>query len=182
MAIRVLGLVLIMMTLLAAPASAHHVLGRPAYAYNGDSSTPPSISLEVQIGKFNATMMAFPFELRARQPVRIKLYATRLDGGTRFDGTVTFGVKDDSWLPSDEEVLGEQAMNDNGVFDQIMEFRRDGDYIITAKFEADKEPYVIDFPVTVGKPAPVAPLAAAGGLLFALLLAIPWIKKRRGRR
>jgi hypothetical protein len=172
---------LVMLTALAAaaPASAHHILGRPAYGYNGDASSPPSISLEVQIGKYNATMMAFPLELKPRQPVRVKLYATRLDTAQRFDGAVTFTVRDDGWLPAAEETLGVQTLNGDGVYAQGMEFSRDGDYVITAKFESDGEPYIIDFPVVVGKPLPVVPLAAAAGLVAAVLGAISWAKRRR---
>jgi len=163
----------------ACPASAHHILGRPSYNVDGDASTPPSISLEVQIGHFNVTMMAFPIQLKARQPVRVKLYATRLDGGKRFDGNVTFSVRDDSWFPATEEVLAVQRMDDNGVYSQGMEFKQDGDYVISAKYEADTEPYVIDFPVTVGNPMPKGFLAGAAGLVAVVLTGISLAKRKR---
>ena len=164
------------------PAFAHHILGRPAYSYNGDSSTPPSISLEVQIGHFNVTAMAFPVELKVREPVRIKVYATRLDSDARFNGEVAFSVRDDSWLSSKEEQVATQTMDDNGVYSQNLEFRHDGNYIVTAKFDADGEPYVIDFPVSVGKPVPVTFLVSAAALLGLVLWVITAIKRRRNTR
>ena len=162
------------------PAAAHHILGRPAYGYSGDASSPPSISLEVQIGKYTANMMAFPLELKPHDPVRIKMYATRLDNGQAFDGQVTFSVRDDGWLPAKEETVGVQTLNGDGVYAQGMEFSKDGDYVITASFEADGEPYVVDFPVVVGRPLPVVELAA-GGLLVAGVLGGISLAKRRQR-
>ncbi len=177
-----LAVLVILTAMVAGPAAwAHHILGRPAYGYNGDASTPPSISLEVQIGKYSVNMMAYPLVLKPRQRVRIKLYATRLDTAQRFDGKVTFTVRDDGWLPAQEETLGVQTLNGDGIYAQGMEFSRDGNYIITAKFEAGGEPYVIDFPVVVGRPLPVGPLAAAGFLVATVLGAIS-LAKRRSRR
>ena len=44
----------------AAPATAHHVLGRPSYSLNEDSNTPPSMQVEVQLGDLFVTTMVYP--------------------------------------------------------------------------------------------------------------------------
>jgi hypothetical protein len=38
------------------------------------------------------------------------------------------------------------------VYRQGFEFKQAGNYIISAQFQADNEPYVIDFPLTIGNP------------------------------
>jgi hypothetical protein len=172
-------LALLVLVAVSHPALAHHILGRPAYSYNGDSSTPPSMSLEVQIGHFNVTAMAFPVELKVREPVRIKVYATRLDSDDRFNGEVTFSVRDDTLFPSTDEKVATQIMDDNGVYTQALEFKRDGNYIITAQFQADGEPYIVDFPVTVGKPMPTTFLVSAGAVVALGLFTVSAIKRRR---
>ena len=179
---RALAAFALVVAVIPLPAVAHHILGRPAYGYSGDASSPPSISLEIQIGKYTANMMAFPIELKPHDPVRVKMYATRLDNGRAFDGQVTFSVRDDGWLPEKEEMVGVQTLNGDGVFAQGLEFSKDGDYVITASFEADGEPYVIDFPVVVGKPLPVVGLAAAGLLVAGVLGGISLAKRRQRAR
>jgi len=42
------------------PVQAHHVLGRPSYSLSEDSTTPPSMQVETQIGDYYVTYMAFP--------------------------------------------------------------------------------------------------------------------------
>ena len=84
--------------LACAPAWAHHVLGRPAYALNEDSNTPPALQLEVQIGDYFVTSMVFPAFPKAGKPARVNLYARHLDNGEPYAGEVRFLVRDDKWF------------------------------------------------------------------------------------
>ena len=61
-------LLTILMLCVAQSASAHHVLGRPAYSLSEDSNTPPSLAIETQIGDFFVTYMVFPAFPRAEEP------------------------------------------------------------------------------------------------------------------
>jgi hypothetical protein len=164
-------------------AVAHHVLGRPAYSLNEDSNTPPAMQAEIQIGDYLVTYMVFPAFPRPEAPGRINFYATRIDDGAPYQGKVTFRVRNDSWwswlgLGGEQKTLGVQPVDDN-VFRQGFEFHQAGDYIISAEFQADGEPYVIDFPLRIGAPPPIGPMGIAVGLLIAVLVTVSLVQRRR---
>ncbi len=164
-------------------AAAHHVLGRPSYSLNEDSNTPPSMQGEVQIGDYYVTYMAFPAFPRPAAPGRINLYVKRIDDGTPFQGEVTFKARADSWLSwlglgGEGERLGVQPPDDN-VFRQGFVFHEAGDYIIVAEFQADGEPYTIEFPLRIGEPASVGAIGIAVGLLLIVLVTVSVIQRRR---
>ncbi|MCH7542575.1 MAG: hypothetical protein IIB65_02940 [Proteobacteria bacterium] len=164
-------------------AGAHHVLGRPAYSLNEDSNTPPAMQAEVRTGDYFVTYMAFPAFPRPGHPGRISLYVRRIDDGTPFQGKVAFKVRGSSWLSwlgigNESHGLGLQPPDDN-VFRQGFLFEKAGDYIITAQFEADGEPYVIDFPLRIGEPPPIGPIGIAVGALAIVLLTVNIVQRRR---
>ncbi len=164
-------------------AAAHHVLGRRSSALNEDSNTPPAMQGEALIGDYFVTYMVFPAFPRPEVPGRIHLYITRDDDGTPFQGEVTFKVREVSWLSwlgvrGKEEKLGVQPPDDN-VFRQSFLFHEAGDYVISTKFEADGEPYVIDVPLRIGAPASIGPIGVAVGLLAFVLVTVSVIQRRR---
>lgn len=162
-------------------ASAHHILGRPAYSLNEESNTPPSMQVETQMGKYFITYMAFPAFPRPNEKGRVNLYASRIDNGHTYNGKVTFKVRDDSWFPSKEETLGVQKIDD-GVYRQGFIFKETGDYIVTAEFEADGEPYIIDFPLRIGKPFPIGPLGFSVAAIVLILFVVNILQRRRMQR
>ena len=178
------ALIVLALTLLPSGfAAAHHVLGRPAYSLNEDSNTPPGTQYEVQIGEYVVTYMAYPAFPRPDAPGRINLYASRIDDGTPFDGEVTFKVREDSWLSgifgsNEQETLGTQMPDDN-VFRQGFLFEEEGDYMISAEFEAGGEPYIIDFQLRIGEPTPYGILGIAAALVLAALVGVSLIQRRR---
>jgi len=159
-------------------AYAHHVLGRPAYSLSEDSNTPPSMQVETQIHEYFITYMIFPAFPRPNERGRINLYAKRIDNGKPFEGRVAFSVRDDSWFGSKQEQLGSQ-MPDDTVFRQGFVFEEPGDYIITARFDAGGEPYVVDFPLRIGETAAVGPLGIAVGVVLAVLIGVILIQRKR---
>jgi hypothetical protein len=165
-----------------APVFAHHVLGRPAYSLNEDSNTPPSMQVETQIGNYFVTYMVYPAFPRAGEPGRINLYASHMDSGEPFGGEVTFTVRDDAWFGGAEpEVLGVQPPDDN-VFRQGFVFSDDGDYIIRAEFQAEGEPYLVDFPLRIGQPSPVGPITLAVVALLMVLIVANLFQRKRLQR
>ena len=168
---------------MAGVAGAHHVLGRPAYSLNEDSNTPPAMQVETRIGDYFVTYMVFPAFPRPGRPGRINLYASRVDDGTPFQGKVAFLVRGTSWLSwlgigGKSHRLGLQPPDDN-VFRQGFLLEAAGDYIISARFEADGEPYVIDFPLRIGEPPPIGPIGIAVGALVIVLLTVNIVQRRR---
>ena len=164
-------------------AVAHHVLGRPSYSLGEDSNTPSSLQAETRIGDYFVTYMVFPAFPKPERPGRISLYVTRIDDGTLYAGKVAFTVREASWLSwigfgGGETGIGVQSLDD-GVFRQAFSFHQAGDYIISAAFDADGEPHVIDFPLRVGPPSTVGPIGIAVGLLAIVLLSVTLIQRRR---
>jgi len=164
-------------------ASAHHVLGRPAYNLGEDSNTPSSQQAEVQIGDYMVTYMVFPAFPQPGAPGRISLYVNHLDNGGTFDGKVSFNIRDDVVAPAlqnvREELVGIQVLDDNKVYRQSFQFSEAGDYIISAQFEAGGEPYIIDFPLRVGDVSPISPLVVAGGVVLIVLVVVSITQRRR---
>lgn len=160
---------------------AHHVLGRPSYSLSEDSNTPPSMQVESQIGKYFVTFMAYPAFPRPNESGRVNLYASRIVDGQSFQGEVVFKVRDDSWFSQEQEILGTQQVDDN-VYRQGFVFKKPGDYIITAEFHADGEPYTIDFPLRIGKVFPIGPVGLVSLIIFLVLVAVNIIQRRRLQR
>ncbi|MDH5778371.1 MAG: hypothetical protein OEZ33_09180 [Gammaproteobacteria bacterium] len=167
--------------LLAQSVQAHHVLGRPSYSLSADSNTPPSMQVETQIGEYYVTYMAYPAFPKPKEAGRVNLYASRIDNGNTFDGEVTFKVKDDSWFSDKVETLGVQQLDD-GVYRQGFIFSEAGKYIISAEFESGGEPYIIDFPLQIGDPAPVGPLGFTVAFLLLVIVAVNIIQRKRLQR
>jgi len=172
----------VMLNWFALPSAyAHHVLGRPAYSLSEESNTPPSMQVETQIGKYYVTYMAFPAFPKPNEAGRVNLVASRIADGAPFIGKVTFKVRDDSWFSRNEEVLGTQQIDD-GVYRQGFVFNKAGDYIITAEFQADNEPYQIDFPLRIGKPFPIGPIGISALVILFVLLGVNLTQRKRLQR
>ena len=160
-------------------AAAHHVLGRPAYSLNEDSNTPPSMQGEARIGDYVLTYMIFPAFPRPGDPGRIHFYATAIEDSEPFVGKVSFSMRADRWWSTGKGVaLGVQPP-DYHVYRQGFSVEQAGDYMVTVRFEADGEPYTLDFPLRVGTPPLLGPLEIAVGVLLALLVIISLIQRRR---
>lgn len=158
---------------------AHHVLGRPAYSLNEDSNTPPSMQVETQIGDYFVTYMVFPAFPKANERGRVNLYATRIDNGDAYSGEVTFKVRDDVYFgKKNEEILGTQPPDDS-VFRQGFTFSKNGNYIITAEFTANNEPYLIDFPLRIGPPSSIGPIGITIAFIFIVLTTVSLLQRKR---
>ena len=173
------GLTLLLsIIILSVPVQAHHVLGRPSYSLNEDSTTPPSMQVETQIGDYYITYMVFPAFPDPNEPGRVNLYASRIDNGKPFAGEVAFKVRNDSLFNGEEELLGVQIPDDN-VFRQGFEFRESGDFIVRAEFESDGEPYQVDFPLQIGEPARWGPIGITVAVIMFVLVAVNIIQRKR---
>lgn len=165
------------------PAEAHHVLGRPSYALNEDSNTPPALQVESKIGEFFVNYMIYPAFPRPGDAGRINLYITNRFTGNPFVGKVAFTVRDNSWkawagLGANEEKLGAQILDDN-VYRQGFVFRKPGAYIITAEFHQGKEPYRIDFPLQVGQGAGYSRIVKITALVIFAMIGLTLFQSRR---
>ena len=165
-------------TLWCPVAFAHHVLGRPSYGLNEDSNTPPSMQVETRIGDYFVNYMVFPAFPRPNEPGRVNLYAKRVDTGEPFQGDVIFRVRNDTWFGAEEQLLGVQRPDDN-VYRQRFLFHEDGDFVITAEFQAASETHVIDFPLRIGDPWPLGFIGIAAAAVVVLLAAVSILQRKR---
>jgi hypothetical protein len=171
-----------MIIIWSAPNFAHHVLGRPAYSLNEDSTTPPSMQVETRIGDYYVTYMAFPAFPKPKHPGRVNVYISKVGSGQPFEGEVTFRILSNSLFSkifgSKEEYLGTQAPDDN-VFRQGFEFSEGGKFIIRAEFDADGELYQVDFPLQIGEPSKLGPIGFFVAVILFLLLAVNLTQRKR---
>ncbi|MEO5351914.1 MAG: hypothetical protein H7835_01705 [Magnetococcus sp. XQGC-1] len=172
------GLLTLLLLITGDSAWAHHVLGRPAYIWNEDSRTPPSILVETLIGHYTVNMMVYPAFPKAGEESRVKLYATHLDSHVPLSEPVNFFVSDDRWFGDPRrEALGTQLPTDN-IYRQIVVFNEEADYILTAEFMAGGEPYRVDLPIRIGERSEYwQPLLAVG--IIGAVLGLVALKKRR---
>jgi len=160
-------------------AAAHHVLGRPAYSLNEDSNTPPSMQVETQIGDYFVTYMVYPAFPKPGERGRVNVYASRIDNGDSYNGEMSFSVKDDVMFGDENpEFLGKQNIDD-GVYRQGFVFKKNGKYVITARFESGGEPYIIDFPLQVGESGTMMPVLIALAIIIFLLMTVNVLQRRR---
>jgi hypothetical protein len=101
-----------------------------------------------------------------------------VDSGEPLNAGVAFKVRENSWFSQHTENLGAQVLDDN-VYRQAFVFNHEGDYIITAEFQADGERYQIDFPLRVGEPLAIGPLGLIVAVIVILLIAVTFIKRKR---
>ena len=162
------GFIKIMFLLIISyPLHAHHVLGRPSYSLNEDSTTPPSMQEETQIGNYYVTYMVFPAFPAPNEPGRVNLYISSKDTGEPYTGKVVFKAKSGNLFSNKEELLGTQLPDDN-VFRQGYQFHEAGNYTIKAEFESDGKTHQLDFPLKIGDPEPFGPT----GLIIAIIILV----------
>jgi len=164
-------------------AHAHHILGRPSYALNEDSNTPPSLQVEARIGAYAVNYMIYPAFPRPGEAGRINLYVKNAITGNPYVGKVAFTVRDNSWaawagFQANEEKLGAQVLDDN-VFRQGFVFREPGAYIVTASFHDGDEPHAIDFPLQVGEIPGLGATEKTIALIALILIILTIFQRRR---
>ncbi|MAF50443.1 MAG: hypothetical protein CMM10_19480 [Rhodospirillaceae bacterium] len=169
--------------LLADAAAAHHVLGRPAYSLNEDSNTPPSLQGESIIGDYYVTYMIYPAFPKPNQPGRISLYIKHQKTNQSYQGKVSFLTRNDGWLSligldNQVEKLGVQP-NDGNVYRQAYVYHGNGNYMVSASFQAGGQSHVIDLPLRVGPPSSFGPIGWVVGLLVVILFIVNVIHRRR---
>ncbi len=165
------------------PATAHHVLGRPASSLNEDSNTPSSIQNEVRVGDYLVNYMVYPAFPKPGENGQINVTVEQLGSGAPFDGKVTFTIRDDAWyaglgFAGAETDLGAQVLDDH-IFRQRVVFPANGPYRISARFDGNGEPHTIEFPVRIGEASAFGPIGIAIGGLLIVLVSVSLIQRRR---
>jgi len=167
----------------APPASAHHILGRPSYGLDADTTETSSIELDAEIGDYNATFMLYPSLPEPGDHGRINLFIAHAPGTPDPDGPIRFSLRRDSWMAyfgllGAKREIGLQQPDDR-VYRQAMTIPGEGRYVILASFTAGGKPYEFRFPVRIGEPAVVGPAEIAAVLVVLALLVTSVAMRRR---
>ena len=182
-AFRILADMMLVAALLASgSAYAHHVLGRPSYGLDADTTDTSSIELDAEIGHYNATFMLFPSLPEPGDHGRINMFVSHIPGSPDPDGPITFSMRRSGWLSSlglagAEREIGQQVPDDR-VYRQSMTIPEEGEYLILARFTAGGEPYEFSFPVQIGEPPPAGP-AEIGAVVVIVALIVASVAMRR---
>ncbi len=164
------------------PASAHHVLGRPSYGLDADTTETSSIEMDAEIGDYNATFMLYPSLPEPGDHGRINLFLAHVPGSPDPDGPITFFLRRDSWMAyfgllGAKREIGQQRPDDR-VYRQAMTIPDEGRYVILASFTSGGKPYEFRFPVQIGEPAVAGP-AEIGAVVLVLALLLTSVAMRR---
>lgn len=179
---RLAGALLAALLSAAQPALAHHILGRPSYGLDADTTETSSIETDSEIGDYNATFMLYPSLPEPGDHGRINLFLAHLPGSPGPDGPIRFSIRHDSWLAyfgllGTMREIGQQVPDDR-VYRQAMTIPDDGRYLILASFTAGGKPYEFRFPVQIGEPPVVGP-AELVAIVVVLALLVSSVAMRR---
>jgi len=177
------GTVLAAVLLAAGPAQGHHILGRPSYGLDADTTETSSIEMDSEIGDYNATFMLYPSLPEPGDHGRINLFIAHLPGSPAPDGPITFAIRRDSWMAyfgllGARREIGQQFPDDR-VYRQAMRIPDEGRYVILASFTAGRKSYEFRFPVQIGEPAVAGPAEIAALVLVLALLVCSVAMRRR---
>jgi hypothetical protein len=175
---------LVLLLVGAGPASGHHILGIPHYAYDEQYPQTPVLTYRVDAGAWEVKMTGYPGVPQPGERTSLHVYLRHRRSGHLFDGPVTLIVRRDRLLGSDPIVYGPiTAAIEEAVFKFHPEFEETANYTVRVHFEADGQPWDIDLPVVVGEPG--SPWLVLGGLAAAViffLLVIRALRIKRARR
>lgn len=160
---------------------AHHVLGRPSYNLDEDTTTPPALELESQIAHFYVSFMAYPAIPDPHEHGRINVHISDTEQSKPYVGEVTFKARYDSYFKNGETLLGQQSIDDS-VYRQGFVFEEPGNYIISAEFNENGKQYRVDMPLTVGEPGVMNSAALTITIVTLLLFAFSIYKRRQLHR
>jgi len=166
------------------PASAHHILGIPHYAYDEEYPQTPILTYRVEMGPHEVKMTGYPGKPQPGEPCSLHVYIRRLDDGKPFDDGVTLTVFLDTLIGQDPVIYGPiEARLEESVYKFYPQFGLEANYLVRIAFEAEDAPWIIDLPMVVGEPG--SPLVVLGGVacgVVAFLVVVRAIRIKRRRR
>ena len=166
------------------PASAHHILGIPHYAYDEQYPQTPVLTYRVEMGPHEVKMSGFPGKPQPGEQCSLHVYITRLDSGEPFNGTVTLTAMQDRMIGEDIVIYGPvDAALEESVYKFYPRFPAEANYITRIQFEAEGAPWIIDLPMVAGEPgSPWKLLGWIAGGVIGFLTVIRAIRIKRQRR
>lgn len=172
-------LVLCLLALMPAVASAHHTLG---VNQSGKATESPQIPMDQQIrvGDYLFSVTVMPARPRPQTLTRVIVYTKNLASGRPFLGEMRFRIDEKYWYRADKTLIDSVQHPIDDRFIQIVEFQKVGGHVIQLGLREKGRSYWASFSLDVGSPN------RSGKFLLGLAVAagVVWItwKARRNRR
>ena len=165
------------------PATAHHILGVPHYAYDEQYPQTPILTYKADINEYQIEMTAFPGKPEPGERTSIHVYIRNTRTGEVHDKNTTLTITRDRILVRDPIVYGPiEAELEESMYKFFPNFDRAGNYTLELGFQAADDHWVIELPMQVGEPrSPWAAVGGGGATLIALLVIARAIRIKRKR-
>jgi len=182
-----LGLLLLSVIALPAPASAHHILGIPHYKYGTDYPQIPFVEVQATVEQYDMAFTYFPGTPKPGEAVRFKLYVRNRDDATAFKEPLTVSIYQKTWI-GDDKLLVEDLPITVGVGPEGNDYKffytfDDAEaYEVRLNFPGSNGPEHIPFPVGIGETDDRPLIAGAILLLLGAVVSVAVIKRRQKKR
>jgi hypothetical protein len=175
---------LLLFAFCATPASAHHILGVPHYAYDEAYPQTPVLTYAVNAGPNEVKMTGYPGKPKPGERCALHVYIRDMEAGQPFDGDVSLSVMKDNLIGRDPVIYGPmQAPLEEAMYKFYPRFADEANYLVRIEYEIEGVPWTIDLPMVVGTPgSPWAVLGVLVGGVVLFLVVIRAIRIKRRRR
>jgi hypothetical protein len=161
-------LFMLIVAVFAHPASAHHILGIPHYAYDEQYPQAPVLTYLVDTGPFTIQMTGYPGKPSPGEPCALNVYIRYRETGVPLDVPVELVVYRDRLIGEDPVVYGPLGASlEDAVYKFHPKFGGEANYLARITFEHDGEPWIVDLPMVVGEPG--SPWAVVAGVVIAVV-------------
>jgi len=179
-----LGISLIIFSVLASSARAHHILGLPHYSYKENYPQAPTLEYPAFTGPYDVLLTSYPGKPVPQEPVSLSIYIKNRNTGDPYAQPISIRVLQTFTFGRSHIVLPPTVCH---PFDQPhrlnVTFPEDGEYVVELMMDVEGKPETIPFMVIAGDPsATLSILIIIGAFLFVFVVTVRAIKIKRLRR
>ena len=174
----------LLLLLLPAGATAHHIMGIPHYAYDENYPQAPVLKLLETVGEWEFQLTSYPGNPEPGERTQINLYIVSRTDGVPYRLPVTLTIREQGIFGGNDLVFGPDTKRlDENVFKFYPVYPAEGNYEVVLSFQDGAVVSTLRFPMVVGHPgSPWTPLLAFGGGLALFLVAIRAARIKMARR
>ncbi len=182
--LRVAQILVVLLSVWAPVAAAHHILGVPHYAYSEDYPQAPVLTYSADLGPNHLRMTGYPGRPVLDEACSLHVYISHIVSEKPFEGVVTLTVFQDGWFGPGTTIYGpSEAQIEEATYKFFPVFRKEANYTVRIQYEEEGVPWIIDLPIVAGEPgSPGRVLAVAGGSFLAFLTVVRAIRIKLARR
>jgi len=181
---RMAGWLLLAALLAPAPATAHHILGLPHYAYKENYPQAPVLEYPATAGPYDILLTSYPGNPIPGEAANLAFYIKDRRTGRPYDRPVNVRVYQTLSFGRTREILPiTECRSFDNLFKVSVTFMEDGEHVVELSMEVEGATERIPFLMVAGNPASGGGIlmagAALGFLLFLVTVRAVKIKRRR---